>query len=211
MGFLERIDRFLPKHEYGELYSTLHSFYYFVNLEGRARSKRYPRLSKEVMHKIMRKTDSGLVIPVRASRNLTMDLGFDEFCGKVEEIILERGGKVSKLETERIAQKIINEFSTGHMYESIGTNPQLAIESGTLGVVTDLDPDYYPARMVVFWPGLNIEGYWAQIPCVSRQPGKEYDLEIFFDESPADLGITDEIIQQQKLDFDRAFQDFLRR
>ena len=212
MGIIERLDHFLPSHNYEELRDkdTLHHYYYFTDNDGRARDKRYPGLSKEIIIRIMKSTDNGLVVPVRARRTLTLDLDFEEFCEKVKAVILEKGGRVSKLEALKIAGKVMREFSTGHMHSAVGTNPQLTVEPGTLGVVTDLDPDYFPARMSVFWPHLGIKGYWAQIPCASRQPGKEYDLEVLFDEAPADLGITNEMIQQQKRDFDVAFRDFIR-
>jgi hypothetical protein len=213
MKIIECLDRFSPTYNYEELRDKdiLHNYYYFTDNDGRARDRRYPRLSKKIEFQVWGMTDSGRVVPVRARRTLALDLDFGEFCEKVKTVILEKGGGVSKLEALRISGKMMSELSTGHMYSAVGTNPQLKVESGTLGVVTDLDPDYYPARMVVFWPNLGIEGYWAHIPCVSRQPGKEYDLEILFDESPADLGITDEMIRQQKRDFDEAFQKFFRR
>lgn len=205
LGKLIRLEHLLsPELEGVSLEGTFHQAY-FKNLFARIENKSYPRLSPEVIKQISVLTAQKTFIPTQATRTLRVDFSYEEFMERAGVIIAKYSGRIPKKEVERLSATIFKEISFGQMFPllvgnlggpfkntRVATDPALVIEPGTFGVIVDLDPDFHPPRLHVYWEGFGPQspGRTAWIPTVSLQPGSLYDLKIFLDKKPEELGIT---------------------
>ncbi len=181
----------LPKYEWDEIESTFERIFKYFLSEPWTRG--HPRLNVKTIIKLMNMTDRGILIPVKATRRLLPALTKERFKEIVKREVVERGGRVSKIDAFLIGTGVENE---GHLIQTvIGGSPELVIEAGSLGVIEGVDHDYLPTRLFVCWEGFRADGRFnsngrrSGIPSISLQPGDDFDLQILWDYSLEDLGI----------------------
>jgi len=181
----------LPKYEWDEIKSTFEwIFDYFVS---EPQTRRPPRLDRDTVIRLINMTDRKILVPVQATRRLLPALTKRQFKEIVRREVAERGGRVSKVNAFLIGRGVENK---GHMIqETVEVDPGLVIETGTLGVIEGVDPDYFPSRLFVCWEGFQSYGRVdsnkrrSGIPSISLQPGEQYDLEILWGKTLEELGI----------------------
>jgi len=165
----------------------------------------YPRLSQGEVQRIRDSTEKGILIPVRATRQLRVDHSYEQFVEACIKKTLGKGGRLTRDELSRIAEQTMEEVIDGQMERvsvgnfegvfegiKISTDPELVIEAGTLGVIESVDWDLFPPHLCVFWEGFDEKnpGKVSWLTSISHRPGPRYDFVFFLDVQPEKLGMT---------------------